>query len=72
MKVLPPEVPAERVEAIRAAFDETMKDARFIENTKKSSLPIKPLRGAEIERLIRGTYAAPAKTLERLRAAVLQ
>jgi tripartite-type tricarboxylate transporter receptor subunit TctC len=69
--VLPPEVPAERVETIRAAFDACMKDARFIEDTKKSGLSIKPLRGVEIERLIRGTYAAPATTLERLRAAVL-
>jgi tripartite-type tricarboxylate transporter receptor subunit TctC len=70
--VLPPEVPPERVETIRTAFDETMKDARFLEDTRKANLPIKPLRGAEIERLIHGTYAAPAKTLERLRAAVLQ
>jgi tripartite-type tricarboxylate transporter receptor subunit TctC len=68
--VLPPEVPADRVEALRAAFDKTMTDARFLEDTKKSSMPIKPLRGPEIEKLIRETYAIPERTLARLRAAV--
>ena len=31
---------------------------------------VKPLRGPDIERLIRETYAVPERTLERLRAAV--
>jgi len=69
--VLPPETPGERVEIIRAAFDAAMKDATFLDATKKGGLPIRPLRGADIERLIGETLKAPEKLLERLRAAVL-
>jgi tripartite-type tricarboxylate transporter receptor subunit TctC len=68
--VLPPEVPADRVDVLRQAFDETTRDPRFLEDAKKSSMPIKPLRGADIERLVRSTYSVPERTLERLRAAV--
>ena len=44
---------------------------RFVEDASKSNMPLKPLRGVEIERLIRETYAVPEKPLERLRTAVL-
>jgi tripartite-type tricarboxylate transporter receptor subunit TctC len=68
--VLPPAVPADRVEALRRAFDQTMTDTRFLEDAKKSSMPIKPLRGPDIAALIRETYAVPERTLDRLRTAV--
>lgn len=68
--VLPPETPADRVAVIRAAFDAAMKDAQFLEATRKGGLPIRPLRGVEIERLIGETLKAPDHLLERLRAAV--
>jgi tripartite-type tricarboxylate transporter receptor subunit TctC len=68
--VLPPDVPPDRVDALRLAFEETMRDPRFLEDARKSSMPIKPLRGADIERLVRETYAVSERTLERLRAAV--
>ncbi len=68
--VLPPETPADRVEVIRTAFEAAMKDASFLAATRKANLPIKPLRGVEIERLIGETLKAPDKLIERLRAAV--
>lgn len=69
--VLPPETPADSVAIIRNAFDAAMKDAQFLDATKKGGLPIRPLRGVEIERLIGETLQAPERLLERLRAAVL-
>ncbi|MCC6887638.1 MAG: hypothetical protein IT536_03805 [Hyphomicrobiales bacterium] len=69
--VLPPETPPERVTAIRTAFDAAMKDAAFLESTRKSGLPIAPIRGGDIERLIGETLKAPERLLERLRAAVM-
>jgi tripartite-type tricarboxylate transporter receptor subunit TctC len=68
--VLPPETPADTVAVIRNAFDAAMKDQAFLDATKKGGLPIRPLRGAEIERLIGETLKAPERLLERLRAAV--
>jgi tripartite-type tricarboxylate transporter receptor subunit TctC len=68
--VLPPEVPAPQVEAIRTAFDAAMTDTAFLDSAKKAGLPIKPMRGAQIEQLIADTLKTPEATLERLRAAV--
>jgi tripartite-type tricarboxylate transporter receptor subunit TctC len=68
--VLPQEVPAERVTALQAGFDATMQDAAFVQDMKKSNIPLRPVSGPEVQRLIRQTYAAPEKMLERLRDAV--
>src|SRR5215475_1081903 len=43
---LPPGVPAERVAALRKAFDETMKDPAYLEEAKKLSIDVDPLTGA--------------------------
>lgn len=69
--VLAPETPANAVAIIRNAFDAAMKDPQFLAATKKGGLPIWPLRGVEIERLIGETLKAPERLLDRLRAAVL-
>jgi tripartite-type tricarboxylate transporter receptor subunit TctC len=68
--VLPPEVPIGQVEVIRAAFHAAMKDPVFLESAKKGGLPIKPMRGVDIQRLVEESLKTPEKTLERLRSAV--
>jgi tripartite-type tricarboxylate transporter receptor subunit TctC len=68
--VLPQDVPVERVAALQSAFDATMQDPAFALDMKKSNIPLRPVSGREVQRLIRETYAAPEKMLERLRAAV--
>jgi tripartite-type tricarboxylate transporter receptor subunit TctC len=68
--VLTPETPPGRVAVLRAAFDAAMKDSQFLATAKKGGLPIRPLRGVEIERLVAETLKAPQKLVERLRAAV--
>jgi tripartite-type tricarboxylate transporter receptor subunit TctC len=50
--VLPPGTPKERVEIVRKAFADTMKDAEFIADTKKSKLGIDPMTGDELEKTI--------------------
>jgi tripartite-type tricarboxylate transporter receptor subunit TctC len=69
--VLPQDVPVERVAAVQSAFDATMQDPAFMEDMKKSNIPLRPVTGREMQRLIRETYAAPEKMLERLREAVM-
>ena len=68
--VLPQDVPAERVAALQSGFDATMQDPAFAADMKKSNIPLRPVSGPQVQRLIRETYAAPAKMLERLREAV--
>jgi hypothetical protein len=68
--VLPPGVPAERVQAFRNAFDETMKDPEFLAEAAKIKLNIDPLPGAEVQRLVQQVYATPPVQVERAKAAL--
>jgi len=55
----PPGVPAERVRALRAAFDATMKDPQFLAEAKRLDLEVRPVSGPEVETLIKEIYASP-------------
>ena len=57
--VVPPGVPAERVRALRAAFDATMKDPAFLADAKKQDLEVRPVSGADADALIKDVYATP-------------
>jgi tripartite-type tricarboxylate transporter receptor subunit TctC len=50
--VLPPRTPKDRVEILRSAFMNTMKDPDFLADTKKSRLGTDPMSGEELERTI--------------------
>jgi tripartite-type tricarboxylate transporter receptor subunit TctC len=60
----PPGLPAERAEALRAAFDATMKDAEFLAEMKKLALEVRPQSGAKVEQLIDEVYAYPADVVK--------
>jgi hypothetical protein len=64
---LPPEVPADRVKAIRDAFDATMKDAQYIADAKRIRLDVNPLSGEAIARLVARINATPQSEVDRLR-----
>jgi tripartite-type tricarboxylate transporter receptor subunit TctC len=55
----PPGVPPDRLAALRAAFDATMRDEAFLADAEKLSMEIDPLNAAAIEALLAGAYAAP-------------
>ena len=61
---LPPGVSAERVEALRKAFDATMKDPAFLDYAKKLALVIEPMSHQELERLTERVVNAPKEVLE--------
>ncbi len=64
--VAPPGVPADRVEALRKAFDETMKDPAFVADATKAKMIIDPLTGAQILDLVNEAYAAPNDIRDRV------
>jgi tripartite-type tricarboxylate transporter receptor subunit TctC len=68
--VLPPGVPADRVEAYRKAFDATMRDPEFLAEAAKIKLNIDPLPGAEVQKIVEQIYATPPEQVERAKAAV--
>lgn len=52
--VMSKKVPADRVEIMRKAFNETMKDSGFLADMKKQQLPVHPLTGQEAEKIVAG------------------
>ena len=52
----PPNVPADRVKALRDAFWATMQDKDFLEESDKAKLEITPVRGEEIQQLVIDSY----------------
>ena len=51
--VLPPNTPKDRVQMIRKAFMDTMKDPEFLAEAKKANLDINPDDGATLEQNVK-------------------
>jgi tripartite-type tricarboxylate transporter receptor subunit TctC len=60
----PPGVPAERLAALRSAFDATMKDPDFIAEARTADLDVRPVTGAAVEALIKEIYASPTEAIK--------
>ncbi len=61
----PPGLPKDRVEALRKAFMDTMRDKDFLADAEKSQLEITPVAGDEIERLVKEVYATPPEIAQK-------
>jgi tripartite-type tricarboxylate transporter receptor subunit TctC len=68
--VAAPGVPADRIAALRAAFDATVKDAAFLAEAKAQRMEIDPVTGIEINALLDRVHAAPAEVIARIRQIV--
>ena len=62
-----PNVPAERVAALRAAFQAAMKDADFLKEAAASNIEIDPLPGDDLATVVRDVIATPPHIKERAR-----
>jgi tripartite-type tricarboxylate transporter receptor subunit TctC len=67
---LPPDVPADRVEALRRAFDATMRDEGFAVETAKIGFAVDPLTGEQVQAAIGELARTPADVVARVRAAL--
>jgi tripartite-type tricarboxylate transporter receptor subunit TctC len=65
--VTTPNVPKERVEALRAAFDAMVQDEAFLAAAKERSLPIKPTGGADLQGKIEAQLDVPEGAIELLK-----
>jgi len=68
--VAPPGIPADRRDALRAAFDQTMRDPAFLAEAEKSKIEINPVSGVEIEALMADLYRTPPDVVALARRAV--
>jgi tripartite-type tricarboxylate transporter receptor subunit TctC len=67
---LPPEVPADRVAALRKAFAATMKDPEYIAEGKRVRLDMNPLSAERVTQLVNATVNAPPTIVAKARAAL--
>src|SRR5262245_33143411 len=54
--VLPPGTPKDRVQILRKAFIDTVKDSDFLADANKAKLDTNPLDGAELEKNVRAVF----------------
>jgi tripartite-type tricarboxylate transporter receptor subunit TctC len=67
---LPPNVPAARLEALRRAFDATMKDPAYMAEADKLKIEVDPLSGEQVAALVEQVSRTPADTVARVRTAM--
>jgi tripartite-type tricarboxylate transporter receptor subunit TctC len=65
--MVPAQVPAGRVAALRTAFDAMVADATFLAEAQTSRLTVTPMTGGAVDREIAELYATPADVLVRAR-----
>jgi tripartite-type tricarboxylate transporter receptor subunit TctC len=65
-----PGVPAERVAALRKAFDLTLADPAFIADANKQRLEIRAMTGGELADLVRSVIETPADVREKVKLAI--
>jgi tripartite-type tricarboxylate transporter receptor subunit TctC len=61
-----PGVPKDRLAILRAAYDATMNDPKFIEEAAKASILLSPKTAAEVETLIRAATSTPRPVLAKV------
>jgi tripartite-type tricarboxylate transporter receptor subunit TctC len=61
------QVPAERVQALRAALEATLKDEQFLAEAKKQNLLLDPVSGEEAEKIIATMYAASPELAKKVK-----
>jgi tripartite-type tricarboxylate transporter receptor subunit TctC len=62
---LPPGVPAERVAALRKAFDAMMKDEKFLADAKQRKMDVNHMSGADVTKIIHQVLATPPAVVDR-------
>jgi tripartite-type tricarboxylate transporter receptor subunit TctC len=64
----PPDVPPDRLRALRIAFERTLKDPAFLVEAEKAGLEVRHVGGEEVAQLVDRMYASPPSVIERAKA----
>jgi tripartite-type tricarboxylate transporter receptor subunit TctC len=68
--VAPPGIPEDRADALRKAFEDTMKDPGFIAEMKGKNMDVSPIRWQDIPPLLKDFYATPKDVVEETRSII--
>ena len=69
--LMAPDIPAERVAAVRKAFMEAMQDRDLLAEAQKIGLAIDPIPGGELQDLAAKIFATPADFVEKVKNALV-
>lgn len=61
---VPPDVPADRLAALQAAFDATVKNPEFLEEAKRLKLDVTPSAGKDLQKSVEQLNALPKDVIE--------
>ena len=70
--MLLPEVPAERVKALRAAFRAMLSDPAFLKEAKRLKMVLRPATGKEVEAIIASVLESPPQAINILHKVILR
>jgi tripartite-type tricarboxylate transporter receptor subunit TctC len=65
-----PNVPADRVKALRQAFAETVRDPQFIEAAKQANMEMNPMEGEELQQIVQKIVTSPPRILALVKDAI--
>lgn len=68
--VAPPDVPADRVAALRKAFDEAVSDPEFLAEAQRLGAPVDPISGAEIQAVVAEMMKTPPEVVKQFQTVV--
>ncbi len=69
--ILPPGTPKDRVQALRKAFTDTMKDPDFRAEAERANMDLSPLTGEELESIVLGLFKASPALIAKLKQIIL-
>jgi len=67
--VAPPGVPAERLAALAKAYEDTLKDPKFLEETSRAKFDVTYVSGDEIQKFVESMMKMKPETVEKLKKA---
>jgi tripartite-type tricarboxylate transporter receptor subunit TctC len=66
----PPDVPPERVAALRRAFNATLVDPEYLAEAAARKMQVVPVKGEEIEDVLKRIYSMPRSVMDRVKEAI--
>ncbi len=61
----PPGIPADRADALRKAFMETMTDPEFVAEAERAQLEVNPVAGEDLQKLVAEIYRTPPEVAQK-------
>jgi tripartite-type tricarboxylate transporter receptor subunit TctC len=68
--IMPPDVPKDRVAAVRAAYNQMVKSAEFKAQAEKRNLELDPVTGEQIDKIVARIMSFPKPVVERAQRAM--